>query len=104
MHTFLNPHPASAPAPLREEHRDDLDKLSAIFNTIVSMSTYHKPLQNTTPASPRVTADPPSLAQQFPIGLKISKIFDDLFYCGTPTSCNTKDKYYCIRYEDNDED
>ena len=100
-----NPHPASALAPLRDEHKAALETLSTIFATAVPESSND---QSETlaqpPALPRVPAADSVQSQSFPVGTVIAKRFDDKNYRGEVIAFDTEYGYYKIQYEDGDEE
>ena len=101
---LTNPHPASALAPLRDEHKAALETLSNIFATAVpepSNEQSENPAQS--PALPRVPAADSVQSQSFPVGTVIAKRFDDKNYRGEVTAFDNKYGYYKIQYEDGDE-
>ena len=103
IHALQHPHPASPLAPLRDEHRQAIEKLSEIFHNLTPAPASNSNRSDTTQtdAAPRVIR-PTDSTQRFPMGTVIAKVFGDRNYKGKVVSFDSKYGYYKIKYEDDD--
>ena len=78
LHALQNPHPAAPLAPLRDEHRQALEKLSEIFNSVTPAESATSASDETmqTTAAPRVLENDDD-SQRFRLGTIVAKVFGD---------------------------
>ena len=103
LHALQNPHPAAPLAPLRDEHRQALEELSEIFNSVTPAESATSASDETmrTTAAPRVLENDDD-SQRFRLGTIVAKVFGDRNYKGRVVAFDKKHKYYKIKCEDDD--